>query len=61
MPCSRVHDDDVTVELVLVEGANHGWMGHSGTRIQERLLGVSYPDLDASLSIWAFLAGRSRT
>jgi polyhydroxybutyrate depolymerase len=54
-------DDDVVVELILVDGANHAWMGHPGTWIQEQVTGAPYPDLDASLTIWDFLAERVRS
>lgn len=53
-------DDDATVELILVRGANHAWMGHSGTLTQRLITGSPYPDLDASLTIWQFVSRQSR-
>jgi len=52
--------DGATVELVEVEGANHAWMGHEAPRASVVLAGESYRGLDSSLTIWAFLAGRTR-
>lgn len=48
------------VELMLVGGANHAWMGHSGGFVQERLMGEPYADLDASAVIWSFLGRQAR-
>ncbi len=53
-------DEGTAVEMILVAGANHAWMGHPGNRFTTRLIGEPYPDLDASLVIWSFLSRRSR-
>ncbi len=53
-------DGDTTVEMILVEGANHAWMGHRGSRFTRALIGEPYPDLDASVAIWSFLSRRTR-
>ncbi|MCB2225027.1 MAG: polyhydroxybutyrate depolymerase [Actinobacteria bacterium] len=45
-------DGGVTVELLLVEGASHSWMGHPAPRF----LAEPYADLDASATVWEFLA-----
>jgi len=50
-------DGGVVVEMLIVAGANHAWMGHASTRLQQNLSGVPYSDLDSSLTIWTFLAG----
>ena len=47
----------VDVQFVTVEGAEHPWMGHSVSRLQERLSGTPYSDLDASEAVWEFLSG----
>lgn len=54
-------DGGTVVEMILVDGATHPWMGHPGSRLQERLSGTPYPDLDASAVIWGFLAGQARS
>jgi len=46
----------VTVEMTIVTGANHAWMGHAATRLQEALVGTPYPGYDSSLAVWTFLA-----
>ncbi len=53
-------DSGTEVELMLVEGANHAWMGHPGRFVQEQLMGEPYADLDASFVIWEFLASHAR-
>ena len=55
-PC----DEGTSVEFVTVAGANHAWMGHPGTAVQRAMVGEPYPDLDASLAIWTFLARHPR-
>ncbi len=53
--------DGTTVEFVAVTGAPHAWMGHaSPNRALQRAVGTPYPDLDASLAIWTFLAAQRR-
>ena len=42
-------------------GANHAWMGHQASAgVAERVGGEPYARLDASLTIWTFLAAQSR-
>jgi polyhydroxybutyrate depolymerase len=45
--------DDVAVDLVVVDGAGHSWMGHDAPSARSD---APYPDLDASLLTWTFLA-----
>ena len=52
--------DGVTVQLLVVAGANHAWMGHGQAALSERRIGPAYPDLDASEVVWAFLAAHPR-
>jgi polyhydroxybutyrate depolymerase len=54
-------DDGTVVELVVVAGANHAWMGHSGSWLQERVTGKAYADLDASAAVWSFLSAQHRS
>ena len=49
-------DDGVVVEMTIVDGANHAWMGHGTTRLQETVVGAPYPGYDSSLAVWTFLA-----
>lgn len=49
--------DNTAVEMVVVDGANHAWMGHPGSA----LVGTPYMELDASREIWTFLASVVRT
>lgn len=49
------------VELVMVEHANHAWMGHTGSAVQAFVMGSPYADLDASAVIWDFLAEQRRS
>lgn len=49
-------DDGVVVEMTIVDGASHAWMGHDSTRLQEAIVGIPYPDYDSSLAVWSFLA-----
>lgn len=51
---------DVTIEIVTVEGATHAWMGHPLGRLQQRLSGAPYGDLDSSAVIWSFLSTQQR-
>jgi polyhydroxybutyrate depolymerase len=55
-PC----DQGTTVEMVIVAGANHAWMGHEATRLQEAVVGAPYMGYDSSRAIWDFLAAHSR-
>lgn len=49
------------VRFLVVEGAAHPWMGHTRTTDGgSPLVGEPYPDLDASLAVWAFLAAHPR-
>lgn len=53
--------DGVEVQFLAVTGAGHAWMGHPPASAAGRLLvGEPYPDLDASRTIWAFLAAHPR-
>ncbi len=54
-------DGDTTVEMILVEGANHAWMGHRGSEFTRRMIGEPYPDLDASVALWSFLSRQQRS
>jgi polyhydroxybutyrate depolymerase len=55
-PC----DEGTTVEMVIVQGANHAWMGHEGTRLQEEIVGEPYMGYDSSAAIWEFLDAHPR-
>jgi polyhydroxybutyrate depolymerase len=55
-PC----DEGTTVEMVIVEGANHAWMGHKATRVQEEIVGSPYMGYDSSAAIRDFLAAHPR-
>ena len=56
-PCRQA----TTVEFVAVRGAPHAWMGHpSPSPALQRVVGVPYPGLDASRTIWTFLAQQRR-
>lgn len=56
-PCG----DGTTIEFTAVQGAPHAWMGHpSANPALQRAVGTPYPDLDASLTIWTFLAAQHR-
>lgn len=48
----------VEVVLATVDGASHAWMGHPSPR--PRPGNEPYPDLDASLAVWSFLAAHPR-
>lgn len=52
--------DGVDVQLLVVAGANHAWMGHGQAGLSERRIGPAYRDLDASEVVWAFLAAHPR-
>jgi len=54
-------DSDVTIEMVTIEGATHAWMGHPLGRLQQRLAGAPYDNLDSSAVIWSFLANQHRS
>lgn len=53
-------DAGTTVEMVIVRGANHGWMGHPTGRLLERIVGEPYLGFDSSAAIWDFLAAHPR-
>lgn len=55
-PC----DEGTTVEMVIVEGANHAWMGHEATRVQGEIVGAPYMGYDSSAAIWDFLTAHPR-
>ncbi len=48
---------NTVVELVVVEGASHAWMGHAG---RTRIAGEPYSAFDSSYEIWSFLAAHPR-
>jgi polyhydroxybutyrate depolymerase len=48
------------VSMMIIEGANHAWMGHPTTRVQEALVGPPFMGYDSSLAIWTFLAQQAR-
>lgn len=50
----------IDVELRTVEGAGHAWMGHPTSLLQEAVVGQPYGKLDASATLWAFLAAHPR-
>lgn len=52
--------EGVDVQLIVVAGANHAWMGHEQADISERRLGPAYQDLDASEVVWSFLSAHPR-
>jgi polyhydroxybutyrate depolymerase len=49
-------DGGVEVVLAVVDGADHAWMGHPSPRPGA----APYPDLDASIAVWSFLAAHPR-
>lgn len=49
--------DNTAVELVVIEGASHAWMGHPG---RSRLVGEPYAAFDSTYEIWSFLAAHPR-
>lgn len=49
------------VRFLVVEGASHAWMGHApASDAAAGLVGEPYPDLDASWTVWTFLAAHPR-
>ena len=46
------------IDFLVVTGASHAWMGHGGGA--RALVGVPYPNLDSSATIWSFLAAHPR-
>jgi polyhydroxybutyrate depolymerase len=52
--------EGIDVQLLVVAGANHAWMGHGQAGLSERRIGPAYRDLDASEVVWAFLAAHPR-
>jgi polyhydroxybutyrate depolymerase len=52
--------DGIDVQLLVVAGANHAWMGHGQAGLSERRIGPAYRDLDASEVVWSFLAAHPR-
>jgi poly(3-hydroxybutyrate) depolymerase len=50
-----------TVRLMTVAGASHAWMGHpAASAAGAALVGEPYPGLDASRTMWSFLAAHPR-
>jgi polyhydroxybutyrate depolymerase len=50
-----------TVRLMTVVGASHAWMGHpAASAAGAALVGEPYPGLDASRTMWSFLAAHPR-
>jgi hypothetical protein len=54
-PCA----DDTTIELVVVPGADHAWMGTKLLR-QPDPTGASFAGFESSEAIWSFLAAHPR-
>ena len=52
--------EGIDVQLIVVAGANHAWMGHGQAGLSERRIGPAYRDLDASEVVWSFLAAHPR-
>lgn len=55
-PC----DDGTAVQMAIVDGANHAWMGQATSRLQELIVGEPYLGYDSSAAIWEFLAAHPR-
>ncbi|MEI6621650.1 MAG: PHB depolymerase family esterase [Actinomycetes bacterium] len=49
---------DSAVDFLIVNGASHAWMGHTG--VAPALVGTPYSWLDSSATIWSFLTAHPR-